>query len=446
MGSCYNLPNSLIKYAQGHLTRESHMDQDTASTSESKAHPTHDSAARPKSKALEIAALALGALAILVGAGCNAWTLPALIGESSTSLVIFAWVLDVALVMIGFLVIRRRELIARLLIPVGASLLLFCGCLSLLDVYVGYRFLVTADRDVAVENVHVPDPHLGWRLKAGSTGTHRTPEYDVQYTIDERGFRAVPHEGTPARSVYFFGDSYAFGHGVPNEQTFPNVIQREYVAKDVHVYNAGVMGYGLVQMYARFLELEAEIGPGDLVVLAPTSADIRRNMADFMFPAQFIFRDKVIKVERYPYLDAEGNVQAAELDTPYNRAKALLFFSRFAGRPFHLLYKRTIPDTTEQALDIVARMRSRTEGRGAQFALVFLPTTHESLKRAYDVDISRFDYTDIMAAFPSDEKGIAEITLGEIDTHWNRAGHEIAARAILESLVAHGKLDSESLQ
>jgi hypothetical protein len=299
---------------------------------------------------------------------------------------------------------------------------------------------------VTVADVHIPDPHLGWRLEAGSTGTHRTPEFDVQYQIDERGFKAVPHEGTPTRSVYVFGDSYAFGHGVPNEESLTNIIQREHVTGDVHVYNVAVMGYGFVQMYGRFLELEQDIGPGDLVVLAPTSADIRRNMTDFMFPAQFIFRDKTIRVERYPYLDAEGNIQTAELDTPYNRARALLFFSRFAGRPFHWLYERTIPDTTEQALDIVARMRSRTESRGAQFVLVFLPTTGESLKQAYNVDISRFDYLDMMNAFPSDEAGIAEIVLGEVDTHWNRKGHEIAARAIVERLVAQGKLDSDVLR
>ena len=129
------------------------MDQDAAPTPESKARPAPDSAARPGSKVLETAALALGVLAILSGVGCNAWTLPALIGESSPSLVVFAWVFDVALVLIGLLVIRRKELVAHLLLPVGTSLLLFCGCLSLLDVYVGYRFLVTADRDVTIEDV-----------------------------------------------------------------------------------------------------------------------------------------------------------------------------------------------------------------------------------------------------------------------------------------------------
>jgi hypothetical protein len=392
--------------------------------------------------ALENASVALGALAILTGLGCNAWTLPAFLEDSSPALIAFAWIFDAAMLILGVLVVRYKKLFARLLVPVGTSMFVFGACFGVLDVYTGYRFLVTADQGTSIENVHVPDPHLGWQLKPGSTGTHKTPEYDVEYAIDERGFKTVSHQGTPKVSITFFGDSYTFGHGVPNEDTFANIIQNEHVTSDVHVYNAGVMGYGLVQMYERFLELEEDVDQDNLIVLTPTSADIKRNLSDFMFPAQFIFRDKIIRVETYPYLDAEGSVRYAKLDTPYNRAKALLFYSTFVGRPLHLVYQRLIPDTTEEALGIVDSIRQRVERKGGQFALIFLPSTGECLAQAYDVDISRFDRGDIMDAFPSDEQGLAEIMLGEKDTHWNRAGHEIAAQAIVDMLVAQGKLDS----
>jgi lysophospholipase L1-like esterase len=396
--------------------------------------------------ALERASIALGAVAILAGVGCNAWTLPAFLQSSAPGLVVFAWIWDVAMLVLGVLMIRRKELFARVLLPAGTALLVFGTCFGIVDVYIGYRFLVTADEQVSIENVHIPDPLLGWRLKPGSTGTHRAAEYEVRYVMDERGLKAIPHAGEPQLDVIFFGDSYTFGYGVANDDTFANIIQARYVSSDVHLHNAGVMGYGLVQMYGRFLELEADIGQGDLVVLSPTSADIRRTMTDFVFPAQFIFRDKVLKVETYPYLDAKGGLKSTRLDTPYNRAKALLFYSKFTGRPFHLLYQRLIPDTTEEALTIVSAIRSRAERKGAQCVLIFLPATHECLKQAYDVDISRFDYIDIMAAFPDDEQGIAEIVLGESDKHWNRAGHEIAAQAIVEALVAQGKLDNDLLR
>jgi hypothetical protein len=403
--------------------------------------------ARPeRHPALETASVVLGALSIASGLICNAWTLPAFLEDTSLGLAVFAWIFDASMLVLGLYMIRRKALFARLLLPVGSSLLIFGACFSVLDIYMGYRLLVTADEAVSVENVHIPDPLLGWRLKAGSTGTHKTPEYDVQYTIDERSNKSIPHVGQPRLNVVFLGDSYTFGHGVANEDTFANIIQSDHVTDDVHVHNAGVMGYGLVQMYGRFLELEDGVGPGDLVVLTPTSADVWRNLTDFMFPAQFIFRDEVIRVETYPYLDAEGSLEAARLDTPYNRAKALLFYSMFTGRPFHLLYQRLIPDTTEEALAVVDAIRSRTEQKGARFALLFLPTTDECLAQAYDADVSRFDYIDILHAFPPDEQGIAEIVLGEKDTHWNRAGHERAAQAIVEALVERGDLAADMLR
>ena len=85
-------------------------------------------------------------------------------------------------------------------------------------------------------------------------------------------------------SIYFFGDSFAFGHGVNNHETFPAIIKDSYMKEEVNVYNAGVVGYGIVQIFQSFLKIKDRIRSGDLIIFTPISEDIRRNLKDFQFP------------------------------------------------------------------------------------------------------------------------------------------------------------------
>ena len=81
-----------------------------------------------------------------------------------------------------------------------------------------------------------------------------------------------------------------------------------------------------------------------------------------------------------------------------------------------------------------------TEKKGAQFVLIFLPLPYECLIRSYYEDISSFPYFDIMHFFPSQQQELKKIVFNT-DDHWNRAGHEIAAKAIITTLVEKGLLN-----
>jgi hypothetical protein len=92
------------------------------------------------------------------------------------------------------------------------------------------------------------DNKLGWKLIAKSGVRDSGPKYfDVKYEIDESGFKKINNsEGKPDFSIYFFGDSFTFGEGVKNEDTFTNIIKDKYLKEEVYVYNAAVAGYGIV--------------------------------------------------------------------------------------------------------------------------------------------------------------------------------------------------------
>jgi len=393
-----------------------------------------------------------GALLILLGLICNAWVFFWLVDNTlldNPPNRVFIWVFDIALIALGIAIIKFKARFLKNLVPLALGIFFSLILFVALDAFLGYKILIAENSDesdqIQIENVNIPDDKLGWKPKPNATGTHKNKGvFDVTYVFDEHGFKTVDNQGDADFSLFFFGDSYTFGQGVTNADTFPNILADEYLADSVHVFNAGVMGYGIPQMVQRFLDVQNHIQPGDVVVFTPLSRDIERNLKDFMFPAQFIFKDSIIKVENYPYFNGD-TLQAVQLDTPYNRIKALLFYAPFSGNNTRFLYRLlTRYDTTADAQKMLNTVKSITEAKGAHFVLIFLPRRNERIN-GYDVDISGFDYLDIMPFYPSKKADLNKLKI-EGDGHWNRLGHEITARAILETLRQAGIVDSAHLK
>ena len=117
----------------------------------------------------------------------------------------------------------------------------------------------------------------------------------------------------------------------------------------------------------------------------------------------------------------------------------------YTGNFWTAVYKKTIPDTTKEAIGIMDIIRERTEAKGGKFYLFFLPNLEECLHGKYTNDISGFDYLDIMHHLPSKWKELEKIKFKN-DKHWNVRGHEIAARAIVETLINKGGLERKDLR
>jgi len=329
----------------------------------------------------------------------------------------------------------------------SVAAILFLALLFLIfDMYLGYRHLMDLSNETSIKNVFISDAKLGWKPKPSSLGTHRlTGKFDVTYQMDVQGFKYIPNEGEPEFSIYFFGDSYTFGHGVSNKDTFPNIIANNYLDKKIHVFNAGVTSYGIVQMFQYFLNIQEKIKKNDLIIFTPISHNIRRNLKDFDSLGQFIFLKKQLNVVYYPYYE-KGILKYLPLDTPLNRLKALLFYARFTGRYFQLIYK-LFPrrNTTNESLEMMRIAKTITEKKGARFLLIFLPTPGECVLGRFYETLSDFDYFDIRHYFPSTTNAQKIITINR-DDHWNKAGHEIAAKAILSTLIEEGILDRKYIK
>ncbi|HLA01056.1 MAG TPA: hypothetical protein VJZ24_05390, partial [Thermodesulfovibrionales bacterium] len=150
------------------------------------------------------------------------------------------------------------------------------------------------------------------------------------------------------------------------------------------------------------------------------------------------------KLEYYPSYD-HGVIRPCKLENNlFNLIKLLVLKAPFTGNLWTAIYKKTIPDTTKEAIGIMNIIRERTEAKGGKFYLFFLPNLEECLHGKYTNDISGFDHFDIMHYFPSQWKDLEKIKFKN-DKHWNVRGHEIAAGAIVETLINKGGLERKDL-
>lgn len=104
------------------------------------------------------------------------------------------------------------------------------------------------------------DQGLGYRfeenskdLKAkllGFRGNKEEVIYDVRYNINQYGNRYTPGSSLPGKAVLFLGDSFTFGEGIHDHQTFPYYFQK---TSGIQAINAGMHGYGPHQVL-RILE------------------------------------------------------------------------------------------------------------------------------------------------------------------------------------------------
>lgn len=173
-----------------------------------------------------------------------------------------------ALLVVWFLLIlaasSRLRNAALLLFTLAAGML---ACELILRTDLMNRFV--EERDLAefrhglvttLEPLIVPDPVLAFRLmpdrKARATAVKNGRTiYDAVYTTDANGFRSLPPDSRPAGEtpVLILGDSFAFGAGLPDDETLAWYL-RDLSDGKLQPVNLAVKGYGLHQVL-RQLEI-----------------------------------------------------------------------------------------------------------------------------------------------------------------------------------------------
>lgn len=154
------------------------------------------------------------------------------------------------------------------------------------------------------------DPVMGWK---NAPNIHRTPTFEGEVRTNASGMRN--DENFPEQTVtgkprlLIVGDSYSFGFGVSNEETY--AYQLAKVMPDWDVMNLAVSATGTDQHYLMYEQVGEKYQP-DLVLLGFYVLDYNRNtysFRDYAKPMYVPNADGSLRLTHVPVLSPEQLIE-----------------------------------------------------------------------------------------------------------------------------------------
>jgi hypothetical protein len=276
------------------------------------------------------------------------------------------------------------------------------------------------------------DPLRGWAVKSD---LKRVRVFNDRFlSSDHLGIRGEREYVLGSRGkkprVLVFGDSYAFGEEVSDDQTFS--AQLEKLSPGLEVINMGVHGYGYDQSLIYFEQVGRSLHP-DLVVLVVNDADTRRGLLGFRDYAKphFKLSGESLVLSGSPVPDVAETLA----QSPFR--PRLLDLGAMAFEMFR--WKTGINQQRAETLTsaLLDRWRQETRRTGAKLILLHLPTSDElALPAAEPVEAAFYrEYcqrtrSDCHFLFGDFQQAIMNGEHFKTEGHWLENGHRLVARAL----------------
>jgi hypothetical protein len=305
--------------------------------------------------------------------------------------------------------------------------------------FVRYRYV---DRMLGrLPAIHRPDPLLVYTLTPEAVGRHsRQGEFDVEYVVDHEGRKRIDDCPGAKRTIHVFGDSFTFGFGVGNADTWLNLLSAR-LGEEMGVCNHGVIGYGIEQMYLAQERRAEQFRPGDIVIFAPIAVDLQRGLVSGTYACgnRILGQISPDGHQTYPKLQA-GRWLSADLRDECNFLLDTVMASTRLRWSFGYLYREwrhrsRHDDIIANADQIFAMAEASATARGAEFHVVFLPTPRECQVGRFTVDLDDLQtrHWSLLPHCPDDPEAARALSF-PFDTHWSPQGHMWAAAAFHDLL------------
>jgi hypothetical protein len=300
--------------------------------------------------------------------------------------------------------------------------------------------------------VHVWDKHLGLRQLAGAKGMIITPEFRTKVSINSKGLRDADHAYAKPPGVHrllCLGDSFTFGYGVDEAETFPRQLEKllnagSSVAVRWEVINAGVPGTGTAHQLAYF-NLEGHKYEPDFVLLCICGTN---DFNDNLCGLYTLEGGKLLKHDAQ--LSGFGRVRRAIASLPgyrsvFTRSRLLMFLGRRLAAWAHR--RSVVPSQDTEAIvsrkaaayelteRLVLGLEEACEAQGARLVVAVAPEA--SAKEGAD-DVARLvdfvrarhiPYVDLAPPF-QDAASRGHQCFYRIDHHWTSLGHTLVAQTV----------------
>lgn len=283
--------------------------------------------------------------------------------------------------------------------------------------------------DVEPERDATFDPVLGWKLPPATVLRETKEEYSVSYTSNPQGFRSRRDFRKPVsgRRIALLGDSYTFGSGVEDDETFGAVLESQL--EDTWCDNFGIGAFGIDQMWLALRHYALPLEP-DLVVLSFVRPDLDRSLSSYR-------RDRIWRWKP-SFTLVDGRLAPMTME---NRPGPIRRFIHLHSR----LYRqwRKLENSLSRRLAVGYRWRLnralfeaiRDECRRAAVPLVVvhIPINRRSPAPTFRREFAEMgiDYLDLAEQLPAD----GDTLYYPRDRHLNSAGHRFAAGAIQRFLL-----------
>ena len=318
---------------------------------------------------------------------------------------------------------------------------------------------------------------LGWQLTPGWSGVHHHYDYDAVYDIDASGFRVDPQAGEKGPRVAVLGDSFTFGLGVANDETFVARLNAESDGR-LHYLNLGVPGYSTDQELLLLKKTGRAIKPDIVLLVVYLANDLFDNNRPF--PLQADHAKPYFRLDTHRQLVLENTPVPLATKSAAARNTGLADVVPGAERPTPPLLTRTLgqlriahrlgifqqPVSIDEGLfqarfdryiALFLALTDALEGSsrelGAELAIALLPGASfinqpESLSARYQAFLRK----QLLAGF-AERPGIQVIDLASMlatednhrqpwyfpnDGHLTPQGHQLVAQFLREKL--HGLL------
>jgi len=168
--------------------------------------------------------------------------------------------------------------------------LIFCVCLLtasvLAEFFLRYKRRHITRSDKLEQGLIVYDQVLGWKLAQNWSGRHQHYDFDVLYTTNAEGFRSDADfkAQTRCRRYAVVGDSFTFGIGVNDDETFINVLNRKSQSSNCYL-NFGVPGFSTDQEALLIQQQVFAYAPDVILLVVYLGNDLFDNTLPFPLQA-----------------------------------------------------------------------------------------------------------------------------------------------------------------
>jgi hypothetical protein len=275
------------------------------------------------------------------------------------------------------------------------------------------------------------DDKFSYSLKKGTSTLVGCTNRNKLATVSKNGTRLNKNYVKSKNTLHIFGDSFTFGYGAKDTETFPYILSS--LSEEINVINYGVPGWGVTQMYIYLKENLKNIKEGDIVLFSPIFEDFFRDLhSPKLVSLMFLLSD--IGPNTFP-IHQNNSIEYEEVSSTFFKFKSRLYLSRFLGE----YYKKFTTDEEESLIQseiMLNKINNWVSTKKALFYLTYLPEFKEKNLKIEENDnwLKQFSFYRSITAQYLNHKNKKDLFIQSCDLHYSKKGNIFIAKSIIEVL------------